>query len=74
LAGFQVAPLSIEMSTDLISASPDQAWPRSSIFLPASLLPSAGEVITERTGIASRIAMSLSSPLLPGTIGFLGTR
>ena len=28
----------------------------------------------ERTGMDSRIAMSLSSPLLPGTIGFLGVR
>ena len=76
MALFQVLPASIEMSTVLMSQSPAQAWPRRSSFLvPAgSRAPSAGKVTTERTGIDSRIAMSFSLPLLPGTIGVFGTR
>src|SRR5690348_13789777 len=76
LARVHVAPKSIETSTWRTVLSPAQAAPRSLISLvpAATLVPFAGLVTIERTGIDSRSRKLPSSGLPPGTIGLMATR
>src|SRR6478735_12053680 len=74
LAGIHVAPLSVEISTLVMSFSPAHANPPTAILPRATAAPAAGVVISDLTARPLSGSMSFASTAAPGATRWFGYR